>query len=52
MECSEKKMCLLWDPEHILHDALQFIWAELILKKREKKRLISSAIMEIKGLVL
>ena len=61
MDPSERRR-LLWDPECTLYSALQFIWAKLIFKKkikngvgdekRERERLISSAIMEIKGLPL
>lgn len=51
MDPSEK-LCFRWDPECTLYSALQFIWAELAFKKKwegDKKRLISSTIMEIKG---
>lgn len=53
MDPSEK-LRLLWDPKWTLYGALQFIWAELIFKKKmgwgiKRERLVSSAIMEIKG---
>lgn len=51
-----EKLSLLLDPKWTLYGALQFIWAELIFKKKKngvgnKKRegLMSPAIMEIKG---